>query len=67
MESINCDFAVIEHRTYVHQKYIRLFVTDIYVRQQSSSIGGGTLTLMRPSLISSDTTFGIAQPYLGNW
>jgi len=30
METIDCDFAYIEHRMYMHQKYIRLFVSDIY-------------------------------------
>ena len=30
METIDCDFAYIEHRMYIHQKYIRLFVSDIY-------------------------------------
>ena len=30
METIDSDFAFIYHRMYMHQKYIRLFVSDIY-------------------------------------
>ena len=30
METIECEFAFIYHRMYMHQKYIRLFVSDIY-------------------------------------
>ena len=33
-EYIDCPFALIEHRTYVHQKYIRLLVTDIYAKRK---------------------------------
>lgn len=33
-ENIDCPFAYIEHRTYVHQRYIRLLVTDIYAKRK---------------------------------
>lgn len=30
-ESIDCDFAFIEHKTYVHMKYVRLLVSTLDV------------------------------------
>jgi len=68
METIDCDFAYIEHRMYTHQKYIRLFVSDIYVRMKPASIGGGMLSMKYPSMNASyDVIFDTPRFYFGNW
>lgn len=68
MESIKCEFADIEHRIYVHQKYIRLFVVDIFVRMNPATLGGGMISMAYPSFNSTnDILFGEPRQYRGNW
>ena len=68
MESIKCEFADIEHKIYLHQKFIRLFVVDIYVKMNPATLGGGTITMNYPKWESSgDLTFGSPLNYRGNW
>lgn len=68
MESIKCEYADIEHKIYVHQKYIRLFIVDIYVKMNPATLGGGTVTLNYPSFSSSDDiVFDQPRQYMGNW
>ncbi len=64
MEYIDCDFAYVYHKIYVHQKYIRVLVSDIYWKRKSGSLGGGKLVLDYPEFSASpDIDFGEAQHY----
>lgn len=68
METIDCDFAYIEHRMYMHQKYIRLFVSDIYAVKKRDSHGGGLLKILYPDLnVSKSINFGEKMRYNSNW
>jgi len=67
MESIDCEYGVVYHKIYIHQKYIRLFVVDTYARlKPGNTVGGLTLKLSYPTLnSSSDLTFNSPAPYQG--
>lgn len=67
LETIDCEFAYIEHRIYTHQKYIRLFVSDFYARRKPESRSGGVIELRYPSLnVSSDILFDQVREYYSN-
>jgi len=69
MEYIDCEYGVVYHKIYVHQKYIRLFIVDTYVKLKESAGGGLVLKLKYPSLNSSDDMIiSNPTPYKGgNW
>ena len=71
MESIDCQFAYIEHRIYVHQKFIRLFISDIFARRKENpgNMGGGiSLLINYPGLNSSaDIVFDKPLSEFSNW
>lgn len=68
METIDCEFAYIEHRMYTHQKYIRLFVSDIYARRKPESKSGGVIQLRydRRFNVSDDIQFDQPREYYSN-
>ena len=53
-EEIDCEFAYIWHHTYVHAKYIRLLVTDIYALRKPGRTNGGVIGLKYPPLNSTN-------------
>ena len=66
MESIDCEFGIVHHKIYIHQKYIRLFVVDTYARLKPGSNSGMMLNLKYPSLNSStDIIFSNPASYQG--
>ena len=66
MEYIDCEFGVVYHKIYMHQKYIRLFVVDTFVKLKPDSHGGLVLNVQYPSVNSStDMTFTSPVPYQG--
>ncbi|ESN97174.1 hypothetical protein HELRODRAFT_193290 [Helobdella robusta] len=67
METIKSEYAYIEHKIYLHQKYIRLYVVEINYKLQPVNFGGGFLTLSYPPLVSEDIDFKKPVPYIGNW
>jgi len=54
MESIDCEFGIVHHKIYIHQKYIRLFIVDTYAKLKPGSNGGLVLNVIYPALNSSD-------------
>ena len=44
-ENITTDFAIVQQRMYMHQKYIRVFVVDLYAEKRAigGQYGGGVL------------------------
>lgn len=67
METIKSEYALIEHKVYMHQKYIRLYVVEINVKLQPANYGGGVLTLSYPPAISEDINFRKPVTHIGNW
>ena len=67
METIRSDYAYIEHKTFMHQKYIRLYVIQLKVNIQSTNYGGGYISLEYPEIASEDITFNKPIPHIGNW
>jgi len=66
MESIDCEFGIVHHKIYIHQKYIRLFVVDTYAKLKPGSNGGLVLDVQYPSINSStDMTFSSPVSYQG--
>ena len=66
LEHIDCGFAHIYHRTYVHQKYVRLLVTDIYAHRKDTNFEG-IIYLKYANLTSTkDIVWGQEQNYYGN-
>jgi len=66
MESIDCEFGIVYHKIYIHQKYIRLFIVDTYARLKPGSNGGLMLNLKYPSInSSSDMIFTNPTSYQG--
>ena len=65
METIDCDFAYIEHKLYVHQKYVRLLVSDIYAMRKDRS--SGVIHFRYPKILTDDIRFNQAHRYYGNW
>ncbi|CAD5114394.1 DgyrCDS3529 [Dimorphilus gyrociliatus] len=55
-EKIECDFANIEHKIYVHAKYIRLLVSTIKMtkRQITGSSSSGKITFTYPQVNSTN-------------
>ena len=53
-EEIDCEFAYIWHNTYVHAKYIRLLVTDIYALRKTGRTNGGIIRLKYQPLNSTN-------------
>lgn len=69
METIDCEFAYIEHRMYTHQKYIRLFVSDVYARRKPESKSGGVIQIHYvrvPLNDSDDIKFDQPREYYSN-
>ena len=67
METIDSEYAYIEHKIYLHAKYIRLLIVDIYAQMKSTAAGGLTLTMRYPPMTSPDINFQQPIPYLANW
>jgi len=66
MESIDCEFGIVHHKIYIHQKFIRLFVVDTYAKLKPGSNGGLVLDVKYPAINSSaDMTFTNPTPYQG--
>jgi len=66
MEYIDCEFGVVYHKIYMHQKYIRLFVVDTFAKLKPGSNGGLVLAVQYPSVNSStDMIFTSPVPYQG--
>jgi len=66
MESIDSEFGIVHHKIYIHQKYIRLFIVDTYVRLKPGNNGNMMLNLQYPSVNSSaDIIFTNPTPYQG--
>lgn len=66
METIDCDFAYIEHKIYIHKWFIRVLVSDVYWRRKTGDQGrgGGKLILDYPDFNETeDIVFGKALPY----
>ncbi len=63
MEIIDCDFAYIYHKIYVHHKYTRVLVSDIFWSRKPVP-DEGALLLSYPELTSSpDIDFGDPEAY----
>lgn len=67
METIKSEYAYIEHKMYLHQRYIRLFVVEINYVIQPVNYGGGFISLKYPDPVSDDIIFNQRTPYIGNW
>ena len=66
METVDCEFATIYHKIYLHRKYIRLLVVDTFAILKQGAIGGITVRLNYPELNSSDDIVWLGQmPYPG--
>ena len=66
METIDCDFAFIKHKIYIHKWYIRVLVSDISWKKKSGDQGrgGGKLILNYPSFnTSDDIIFSVPRTY----
>jgi hypothetical protein len=68
METIDAEFAYIEHRMYVHQKYTHLFVSDIHARRKMDVPGGGVIHFTYPlANHTDDISFSGKEEYYANW
>ena len=66
METVDCEYATIYHKIYLHQKYIRLLVVDTYAVLKPGTTGGVTVRLNYPGLNSTDDIkWQGVTPYLG--
>ena len=66
METVDCEFATIYHKIYLHQKYIRLLVVDTYATLKPNAIGGVTVRLNYPDLNdTNDIVWQRKTPYMG--
>jgi hypothetical protein len=66
MEKVDCEYATIYHKIYLHQKYIRLLVVDTFAVLKPNVNGGLTIVLKYPSENSTeDITWQGKVPYLG--
>lgn len=66
MEMVDCEYATVYHKIYVHQKYIRLLVVDTYAVLKSGGIGGLTLRMNYPDINSTDDIVWQGKtPYMG--
>ena len=67
-EQIETTFAYITHRIYVHQKYTRLLISDLFMQAKSEIVGGGVISLDYPTTEdTTDINFQEAVQYNGNW
>lgn len=69
-ETVITDFAEVEHRMYVHQKFMRVFVVDVTAQKRATtqSTGGGVINFKYPGLNStSDIVFDTPRRYNANW
>ena len=67
-EIIDCDFALIKHRTYIHNRYIRLLVSEFSAVRKPDFIGGGVFFIDYFQLnATSDIKFEAPIPFRGNW
>ena len=66
-ETIDCEFAMIEHRMYVHQKYVHLLVSQVYAQRKEHAIGGGILTIVYPKLVGRLVNFNKTKRYNYDW
>ena len=68
-EKIDCEFGIVYHKMYMHQKYIRLFVLDTYAVLKPGSNGGLVLNVRYPS-VNSSTDMRFTNPIAyqgGSW
>ena len=68
-EKIDCEFGIVYHKMYMHQKYIRLFVLDTYAVLKPGSNGGLVLNVRYPS-VNSSTDMRFSNPIAyqgGSW
>jgi hypothetical protein len=62
MEWIDTEYATIEHKIYMHQKYIRLFVVETYAKLKPTALGSVMLTLKYPSTRPMTSLFPEKRP-----
>ena len=64
METIEAEIGDITHKIYVHKKYIRLLVSDVYCKKKY----GGVFNLDYPSINDTDDIkFEQPRPYFTDW
>ena len=70
-ETITTDFAEVQQRMYMHQKYIRVFVVDMYARKKQigQEYGGSTIVRKFPRINSTEDIRFNSDPvgHYANW